>query len=163
VVRVAANWLTMVDSRKSLLEKAMLLALGSAREVKLEASDHPPASHAAVGPPASPPPLAPPTVAVVAQQINNHQPLAALAIPAAAASSQPQSRVEPKRQPPPQPATSAPQASAPLILGRLETSTRLLADFFQGEVIESSEADAIDNSGETEQLPEAPIESIHGS
>jgi hypothetical protein len=30
-------------------------------------------------------------------------------------------------------------------------------------VIESSEADAIDNSGETEQLPEAPIESIHGS
>jgi hypothetical protein len=106
---------------------------------------------------------------VVAQQINNHQPVSALAIPAAAASSEPQSRVEPKRQlpppppPPPQPATSTSQASAPPILGRLETSTRLLADFFQGEVIESSEADAIDNSGETEQLPEAPIESIHGS
>jgi hypothetical protein len=167
VVRVAANWLTMVDSRKSLLEKAMLLALGSARQVTLEASDQPPASRAAVGPPASPPPPAPPTVAVVAQQINNHQPVAALAIPAAAASSEPQSRVEPKRQPPAPPpappATSTSQASAPPILGRLETSTRLLADFFQGEVIESSEADAIDNSGETEQLPEAPIESIHGS
>jgi DNA polymerase-3 subunit gamma/tau len=169
VVRVAANWLTMVDSRKSLLEKAMLLALGSARQVTLEASDQPPASHAAVGPPATPSPPAPPTVAVVAQQINNHQPVAALAIPAAAASSEPQSRVELKRQPPPpappppQPATSTSQASAPPILGRLETSTRLLADFFQGEVIESSEADAIDNSGETEQLPEAPIESIHGS
>ena len=168
VVRVAANWLTMVQSRQSLLEKAMLLALGSARQVMLEpSSDHPPASSAAVGPPASPPPLAPPTVAVVpqqiTQQINSHQPLAALAIPAAAASSEPPSRVEPKRQPPPQPATSAPQASAPPILGRLETSTRLLADFFQGEVIESCEADAIDNSGETEQLPEAPIESIHGS
>jgi DNA polymerase-3 subunit gamma/tau len=171
VVRVAANWLTMVQSRQSLLEKAMLLALGSARQVMLEASDHPPASSAAAGPPASPPPLAPPTVAVVpqqiTQQINSHQPLAALAISAAAASSEPQSRVEPKRQPPPppppQPATSAPQASAPPILGRLETSTRLLADFFQGEVIESCEADAIDNSGETEQLPEAPIESNHGS
>jgi len=172
VVRVAANWLTMVQSRQSLLEKAMLLALGSARQVMLEASDHPPASSAAAGPPASPPPLAPPTVAVVpqqiTQQINSHQPLASLAISAAAASSEPQSRVEPKRQPPPpqpppQPATSAPQASAPPILGRLETSTRLLADFFQGEVIESCEADAIDNSGETEQLPEAPIESIHGS
>jgi hypothetical protein len=169
VVRVAANWLTMVDSRKSLLEKAMLLALGSARQVTLEASDQPPASHAAVGPPATPSPPAPPTVAVVAQQINNHQPVSALAIPAAAASSEPQSRVELKRQPPPpappppQPATSTSQASAPPILGRLETSTRLLADFFQGEVIESSEADAIDNSGETEQLPEAPIESIHGS
>jgi hypothetical protein len=175
VVRVAANWLTMVQSRQSLLEKAMLLALGSARQVMLEASDHPPASSAAAGPPASPPPLAPPTVAVVpqqiTQQINSHQPLAALAISAAAASSEPQSRVEPKRQPPPppppppppQPATSAPQASAPPILGRLETSTRLLADFFQGEVIESSEADAIDNSGDIEQLPEAPIESIHGS
>ena len=167
VVRVAANWLTMVQSRQSLLEKAMLLALGSARQVMLEASDHPPASSASAGPPASPPPLAPPTVAVVpqqiTQQINSHQPLAVLAIPAAAASSEPQSRVEPKRQPPPQPATSAPQASAPPILGRLETSTRLLADFFQGEVIESCEADAIDNSGETEQLPEAPLESIHGS
>jgi DNA polymerase-3 subunit gamma/tau len=168
VVRVAANWLTMVQSRQSLLEKAMLLALGSARQVLLEpSSDHPPASSAAVGPPASPLPLAPPTVAVVpqqiTQQINSHQPLAALAIPAAAASSEPQSRVEPKRQPPPQPATRAPQASAPPILGRLETSTRLLADFFQGEVIESCEADAIDNSGETEQLPEAPIESLHGS
>ena len=182
VVRVAANWLTMVDSRKSLLEKAMLLALGSARQVTLEPSDHPPANHAAVGPPASPPPLAPPTVAVLPQQINSHQPLAAHAIPAATASSEPQSRVEPKLQPPPpppsplplpspppppppqqQPATSAPKASAPAILGRLETSTRLLADFFQGEVIESSEADAIDNSGDIEHLPEAPIESIHGS
>jgi len=168
VVRVAANWLTMVEGRKPLLEKAMLLALGSARQLKLEpSSDNPPANTAAVGPPASAPPLAPPTVAVVPQQINqqinSHQPLAALAIPAAAASSEPQSRVEPKRQPPPQPATTAPQASAPPILGRLETSTRLLADFFQGEVIESCEADAIDNSGETEQLPVAPTESIHGS
>jgi DNA polymerase-3 subunit gamma/tau len=158
VVRVAANWLTMVQSRQSLLEKAMLLALGSPRQVKLEpSSDHPPGSTAAAGPPASPSPLAPTTIAVVPQQIESHQPLAALAIPAAAASSEPQARVEPERQQqqPTQPATSAPQASAPPSLGRLETSTRLLVDFFQGEVIEASEADEIGNPGETEQLREA--------
>jgi hypothetical protein len=39
----------------------------------------------------------------------------------------------------------------------------LLADFFQGEVIESSEADAVENSGEIEAFPEAPIEPIQAS
>ena len=161
VVRVAANWLTMVQSRQSLLEKAMLLALGSARQVTLEASDHPLASAAAAGPPAAP---VPPRVEVVPHQLKSHQPLEAVAIPAVAASSVPESPVGPSQQQQPiEPATSSPQASAPPILGRLETSTRLLADFFQGEVIESSEADAIDNSSETEQLPVAPTESIHGS
>jgi DNA polymerase-3 subunit gamma/tau len=161
VVRVAANWLTMVQSRQSLLEKAMLLALGSARQVTLEASEHPLSSAAAAGPPAAP---VPPRVEVVPHQLKSHQPLEAAAIPAVAASSVPESPVGPSQQQQPiEPATSSPQASAPPILGRLETSTRLLADFFQGEVIESSEADAIDNSGETEQLPEAPTESIHGS
>jgi hypothetical protein len=162
VVRVAANWLTMVQSRQSLLEKAMLLALGSARQVMLEpSSDHPPASTAAAGPPAAP---APPRFELVPHQLKGHQPLEAVAIPAVATSSEPQSPVGPRQQQQPiEPASSYPQASAPPILGRLETSTRLLADFFQGEVIESSQADAIDNSGEIEQLPEAPIESIYGS
>jgi len=162
VVRVAANWLTMVQSRQSLLEKAMLLALGSARQVMLEpSSDHPPASTAAAGPPAAP---APPRVELVPHQLKGHQPLEAVAIPAVATSSEPQSPVGPRQQQQPiEPASSYPQASAPPILGRLETSTRLLADFFQGEVIESSQADAIDSSGEIEQLPEAPIESIYGS
>jgi DNA polymerase-3 subunit gamma/tau len=161
VVRVAANWLTMVQSRQSLLEKAMLLALGSARQVTLEPSDHHPASTAAAGPPAAP---VPPRVEVVPHQLKSHQPLEAVAIPAVAASSDPKSPVGPSQQQQPiEPATSSPQSSAPPSLGRLETSTRLLADFFQGEVIESSEADAIDNSSETEQLPVAPTESIHGS
>lgn len=161
VVRVASNWLTMVQSRQALLEKAMLLALGSARQVTLEASDQPPASPAAVAPPASP---APPTVAVVAQQNEIHQPQAAIAIPAIAASSEPQSPVEPpRRQQPSGPATSAPQAAARPILGRLETSTKLLADFFQGEVIESSEADAVETSGEHEPFPHAPTEPIQAS
>ena len=136
----------------------MLLALGSARQVTLEASDHPPANPAAAGPPASP---VPDTVAVVPQQSEIHRPLAAIAVPAVEASSEPQSPVEPKRQQQPsRPATIAPQASAPPILGRLETSTKLLADFFQGEVIESSEVDAVGSSGEIEAFPEAPIEPI---
>jgi DNA polymerase-3 subunit gamma/tau len=160
VVRVAANWLTMVQSRQSLLEKAMLLALGSARQVTLEPSDHPPITTAAAGPPAAP---VSPRVELVPHQLKRHQPLEAVAIPAVAASSESQSPVGPRQQQPIEPASSPPQASAPPILGRLETSTRLLADFFQGEVIDSSDADAIDNSGETEQLPEAPIESIYGS
>jgi DNA polymerase-3 subunit gamma/tau len=161
VVRVAANWLTMVQSRQSLLEKAMLLALGSARQVTLEPSDHPPASTAAAGPPAAP---VSPRVELVPHQLKSHPPLEAVAIPAVATSSEPQSPVGPRQQQQPiEPASSSPQASAPPIVGRLETSTRLLANFFQGEVIESSDADAIDSSGETEQLPEAPIESIHSS
>jgi DNA polymerase III subunit gamma/tau len=161
VVRVAANWLTMVQSRQSLLEKAMLLALGSARQVTLEPSDHPPASTAAAGQHAAP---VSPRVELESHQLKSHQPLEAVAIPAVAASSESQSPVGPRQQQQPiEPASSSPQASAPPIVGRLETSTRLLADFFQGEVIESSQADAIDNSGEIEQLPEVPIESIYGS
>jgi hypothetical protein len=152
----------MVQSRQSLLEKAMLLALGSSRQVTLEpSSDHPPASTAPAGPPAVP---ATARVELVPHQLKSHQALEAEAIPAVAASSESQTRVEPReRQQPIEPASSSTQASAPPILGRLETSTRLLADFFQGEVIESSEAHAIDNSGETVQLPEAPIELTYGS
>ena len=132
VVRVASNWLTMVQSRQSLLEKAMLLALGSARQVTLEASDNssanPASSPAAAGPPASPAPVA---VAVVPQQSETLQPLAPVAISAEAAKSENQSPVEAKRQQPPSgPAISALQAPAAPILGRLETSTKLLADFF---------------------------------
>ena len=161
VVRVASNWLTMVQSRQALLEKAMHLALGSARQVTLEASDHPPASPAAAEPPSQP---VPPKVTVLPKQSESHQPLAAVAMPAVAASSEPQAPVEPKRQQQPSgPAISAPQASAAPILGRLETSTKLLADFFQGEVIESSEADAIETSGEHEPFPHAPTEPIQAS
>jgi hypothetical protein len=136
-----------------LLEKAMLLALGSARQVTLEASDQPQANPAPAGPPASP---VPPTVAVVAQQSETLQPQAAVAITAVVANTGPQSPVEPRRQQQPSgPATSVPLASAPPILGNLETSTKLLADFFQGEVIVSSEMDATETSGDPEHSPDA--------
>jgi DNA polymerase-3 subunit gamma/tau len=39
VVRVASNWLTMVQSRLPLLEKAMEATLGSPRQISLEAGD----------------------------------------------------------------------------------------------------------------------------
>jgi DNA polymerase-3 subunit gamma/tau len=39
VVRVASTWITMVQSRLPLLEKAMEAALGSPRQITLEASD----------------------------------------------------------------------------------------------------------------------------
>ena len=92
-----------------------------------------------------------PRVELVPHQLSSHQPLEVEAIPALAAISEPQSPVEPwQQQQPIEPASSSTPASAPPILGRLETSTRLLADFFQGEVIESSQSDAVDNSGETE-------------
>jgi hypothetical protein len=129
--------------------------------VKLEASDHPPANPAAnpaaAGPPASPVAA---TVAVVPQQSGTLQPLAAVAIPAVAAKSEHQFPVEAKRQQPTQPAISALQAPAAPVLGRLEASTRLLADFSQGEVIESGKIDSVETPGELGHFPEAPIETI---
>ena len=72
--------------------------------------------------------------------------------------------VEAKRQQPPSgPAISALQAPAAPILGRLETSTKLLADFFQGEVIESSEIDAVETPGEDGPYPEAQMGTIQFS
>jgi hypothetical protein len=153
VVRVAANWLTMVQSRQALLEKAMLLALGSPRQVTLEASDHPPAHPVSVEPPASPSQPAAPRVELVPQQPQTHQSLAADALLAVSANSEPDSAVNPTRPyQPTEAATSGTQPSALPILGRLETNTRLLADFFQGEVIESSQVEAIETSSEPEHL-----------
>jgi DNA polymerase-3 subunit gamma/tau len=40
VVRVASNWITMVQSRLPLLEKAIEATLGSPRQITLEATDH---------------------------------------------------------------------------------------------------------------------------
>jgi hypothetical protein len=137
----------MVQSRQSLLEKAMLLALGSARQVTLEASEHPPANPAPAGPPASASAPATPRVEGLPQQPQAVQPLAAVAIPATPASIEPQAPLEPRgRQlPPTGAALSEPQPLPLPIHGRLEISTRLLADFFQGDVIEPDETDRIQN------------------
>ena len=54
VVRVASTWVTMVQSRLPLLEKAMEAAMGSARQITLEASDRDERSDPVRQPPRSP-------------------------------------------------------------------------------------------------------------
>ena len=67
VVRVASSWLTMVQSRLPLLEKAIQATLGGTRQITLEASDQerPDAAPGAGREPVSP--LAVPPVAPVAE------------------------------------------------------------------------------------------------
>ena len=59
VVRVAHTWITMVQSRLPLLEKAVEATLGSPRAISLEASDR---DESLNSPPATATPLAPPTI-----------------------------------------------------------------------------------------------------
>ena len=160
VVRVASNWLTMVQSRQVLLEKAMLLALGSPRQVSLEASDPPPA-HSPVVQEAGPPALAAPLPVALTPQPPAIQPVVVVPAPAPPTRIETNTRVTPTGQDSPlATASSQPSRTVPPPLGRLETSTRLLADFFQGEVIESSEINSLESSGEPEHSLQPPIESI---
>jgi DNA polymerase-3 subunit gamma/tau len=55
VVRVAGNWIAMVQTRRPLLEKAMARALGSPRAITLEAGEQRDAPEATAGPVASSP------------------------------------------------------------------------------------------------------------
>jgi DNA polymerase-3 subunit gamma/tau len=142
VVQVASNWITMVQSRLPLLEKAMEATLGSARTITLEPSDQerPTPSPAPAPPPAlvrSPDPAAmqePEEAAVT--DINTLQ--AQEPIP---------DRVEEKVS---GETTTLPQRSQekenPQKIQRktpderlLEESTGLLADFFNGHVIQESD------------------------
>jgi DNA polymerase-3 subunit gamma/tau len=139
VVRVAGTWMAMVQSRLPLLEKALAGALGSPRQLVLEAGGgggpgespsrtavtaneqraQPPAAAASMAaPPAAPIVMqpAPPTPASSAEDAPIPVPTAAT--PAAAA-----------------PTTGAhgpEQAAAP---SALDEKARRLADFFNGEVI----------------------------
>jgi DNA polymerase-3 subunit gamma/tau len=89
VVRVASTWITMVQSRLPLLEKAMEAALGSPRQITLEASDRDerpaPVSPGPVAPapmlsaPAAPEPIPVPT----APPLPTDPPFTASAPPAA--------------------------------------------------------------------------------
>jgi DNA polymerase-3 subunit gamma/tau len=149
VVQVASTWLTMVQSRLPLLEKAMEAALGSPRQITLEPSDPkerstevpaPPAVHGSdARPPAAPSPLPP-----------------AQRQPAPEAPARPEGQAD--ATPPVQPATttkpepleqvvvppvpkqqSLDQSGVKPATGTeerlLEESSTLLADFFNGQVI----------------------------
>ncbi|MFM7642216.1 MAG: DNA polymerase III subunit gamma/tau [Cyanobium sp.] len=161
VVRVAGSWIPMVQSRLPLLEAAMARALGSPRQVTLEAGQQNPA------PPAAPPPPAPASTPVreeppAAQASTAPAPVApppAIKPPLPSAS---EAAAVAAAVPPPKPAQGGPAPTLPTmpapvstetepatpapaskpergIATRLEQQTRLLADFFNGEVIETGE------------------------
>ena len=139
VVQVASNWIGMVQSRLPLLEKAMEATLGSARTITLEAGEQDRPAPAPTTAPAAPQASAPEPPAPVrsTEPPPEREPME----PATAgiATAQP---LDPVGQ---QPSAEAPQppAKSEEVQPRqtpdqrlLEESTGLLADFFNGEVIQ---------------------------
>ena len=133
VVRVAGTWMAMVQSRLPLLQNAVTATLGSPRQLVLEAADpgspvqptagqttRPPGlTH---GPAPGPAPIQAPVPAPAAAPATR----ADTRPPAAAA---PIAPAPPPAAPPP-PLEAPPRQSAPI-----DERARLLADFFNGEVI----------------------------
>ncbi len=131
VVRVAPNWLSMVQTRLPLLEKAAERTLGSSRQVLLESGQPqtPPAPQTTPAPQAPPPP---------AQPSPAPQPQSAAV--SASVSAPPSSPPPPT---PPPPTTTTPSAPAPQSYteDRLRSHARRLADFFNGDVVVEPEAE----------------------
>ncbi|MFM7171399.1 MAG: DNA polymerase III subunit gamma/tau [Cyanobium sp.] len=128
VVQVASNWITMVQSRLPLLEKAMEATLGSTRKITLEASDQERAA------PVAPVPPAPPTAQAKEPE---KAPSPASFNGADEAEEAPKTaRITPEGE---SPAPAPPPASQPKNPDErmLEESTGLLAEFFNGQVIEA--------------------------
>jgi DNA polymerase-3 subunit gamma/tau len=133
VVRVAGNWMAMVQSRLPLLEQAITTTLGQPRQLVLEGGGETPAAptqSTAPSPPvaAAPPEAAPPEV-----------------VPAAAVPPPPPSRTPaptPLTTPPtatqitaPVSATPEPSAQTPF-QAQIDQKAQRLADFFNGDVVE---------------------------
>jgi DNA polymerase-3 subunit gamma/tau len=114
VVQVAGNWMAMVQSRLPLLEKAVAAALGSPRQVVLEAGGGPQPSTA---PPPQPP--TPPAVATAPQPPAPVPQPAPSRAQTTSASPQPQAPADP-----------------PALPTLIDDQAKRLADFFNGEVIE---------------------------
>ena len=124
VVQVAGTWMAMVQTRLALVEQAITRALGSPRQLVLEASKEPP-------PPVASPPQLPQVRRAAA-------PVTTPAAPAPQPATQPPSPTLASPTPPSPtlpaaPAPPAPQASL------LDEKARRLAEFFNGEVIELDE------------------------
>ncbi|MGA1003770.1 DNA polymerase III subunit gamma/tau [Vulcanococcus sp.] len=132
VVQVAGNWTAMVQSRLPLLEKAVASALGSPRQVVLEAG----------AAPAAPVAPAPPLPAPQAQTPPPPPPEPPQAPPAAATPPQPQTPAPaPAEAPTPAPTSAAPAATpaAPPERkphGLIDDQAKRLAEFFNGEVVD---------------------------
>jgi DNA polymerase-3 subunit gamma/tau len=158
VVRVSGNWIAMVQSRLPLLEGAMAKALGGPRQVTLEAGGDPAATGS---PPPGPAPERPPIIeAVRPPEAPAESGSAPAAIDVVAAGAPPASdhrsrpEAEQSQTPPPDGTSPSetvgrsaePQAPPPEPPGRpglhepsrLDQKARLLADFFNGDVINDS-------------------------
>ena len=147
VVRVAGNWMAMVQGRLPLLERAMQAALGSPRQVILEGADghQTTATPAKAAPPPAPRAQAEPHSPAQALVNNPAGPGAMgpvpipgrIATPIAVAMTA--TVVEPAPAPTPAGiATAAPPATAPpqrALPGSIDEKAKRLADFFNGEVI----------------------------
>jgi DNA polymerase-3 subunit gamma/tau len=125
VVQVAGNWMAMVQGRQALLEQAIASALGSPRQLVLEAGGNPP-------------PMPRPTTTEPTPQP------APVAAPVAAP--EPAPAPTPAPEPPPQakptpasaPTAAEPPAAAqtaPPQPSQLDDQAKRLADFFNGEVV----------------------------
>jgi DNA polymerase-3 subunit gamma/tau len=112
VVQVAGNWMAMVQGRQALLEQAIATAIGSPRQLVLEAGGNPPPV----------PRPTPPPAAVTAPVVREPAPVpvpAADPLPAA----EPEAAAAPAtEQPRPQPS-------------QLDDQAKRLAEFFNGEVV----------------------------
>jgi DNA polymerase-3 subunit gamma/tau len=131
VVQVAGNWMAMVQSRLPLLEKAVASALGSPRQVMLEAGGAPPPQAPAPAAQATIPAAPPQPVAVVAAPTPE---------PPRAAAPEPRSDPPPPVSPPAEP---PPEATAPAAAAKpqpqpalIDDQAKRLAEFFNGEVVQ---------------------------
>jgi len=149
VVRVAGNWIAMVQSRLPLLEQAMAATLGSPRQVTLEASEGrespaspPPASPATSTPPPPAAMAAPPPATAMASPAPSPEPSPAASpttSPAASAATSSALPPGPEAQvalAPPAPADTSRAEGPRPSPSRLDEKTKLFADFFNGEVVQ---------------------------
>ena len=147
VVQVAGNWTAMVQSRLPLLEKAVASALGSPRQVVLEAGNAPAPAAPMAAPAATTAPAEPPAASAPAPApVQAPAPTAVSAPPAAAAAppSPPVPAQTAPTAPSPQPQAPEPEpkpvAEAPAPErqphGLIDDQAKRLADFFNGEVVD---------------------------
>ncbi len=126
VVQVAGPWMAMVQTRQSLVEQAISRALGGGRQLVLEAAGEPPPV------PHPPPPPLPPVVRARPPQAPGQTTPpptpAAAPVPAAPSPAAPSTGSGPP--------AGAGAIPAPPPPSHLDEKTRLLAEFFNGEVIE---------------------------
>jgi DNA polymerase-3 subunit gamma/tau len=145
VVRVSGNWIAMVQSRLPLLEGAVTKALGSPRQVTLEAGETAPAAAVAVEEfaPARPA-IGQPTAKPPGQAETVPPPAAQAPVDAATQrpETSPHSREAVVAEPTMAVANAAPipagSGPIPVAPSKLDQNARQLADFFNGELLDDS-------------------------